>query len=99
MSIGERVRKLREERGMTQAELAMEVGTCQHTMIASIEKGTKALPLMTAITIAKVFGITLDELCREEVQYGSSNKAGERVVYAGIYGRVHGGYGKEARGE
>ena len=67
MSIGERVRKLREEHGMTQAELAQKVGTCQQTMIASIEKGTKALPLVTAITIAKVFEITLDELCGEEV--------------------------------
>ena len=67
MSIGERVRKLREERGMTQAELAQKVGSCQKTMIASIEKGTKALPLATAITMAEVFGITLDELCRKEV--------------------------------
>ena len=67
MSIGERVRKLREERGMTQAELAQKVGNCQQTMIASIEKGSKALPLATAITMAEVFGITLDELCRKEV--------------------------------
>lgn len=64
MSIGERLRKLREEHGMTQAELAAKVGTCQHTMIASIEKGTKPMPLGTAITIAEVFGITLDELCK-----------------------------------
>jgi DNA-binding XRE family transcriptional regulator len=64
MSIGERLKKMREARGMTQAELAAKVGTCQQTMIASIEKGTKPMPLGTAITIAEVFGITLDELCK-----------------------------------
>ena len=64
MSIGERLKKLREERGMTQAELAAKVGTCQQTMIASIEAGTKPMPLGTAIALSDIFGVTMDYLCK-----------------------------------
>lgn len=64
MSIGKRLKKLREERGMTQAELAAMVGTCQQTMIASIEADAKQMPLGTAIALSDIFGVTMDYLCK-----------------------------------
>ena len=64
MSIGERINKLRDERGMTQEELAALLGTCQQTMISQIEKGHKQPSLNTAIELSNIFGVTMDYLCK-----------------------------------
>lgn len=72
-----KVKELRLQRGMTQQELAEMVRVSSRTII-SIEKGQYSPSLMLAYRMAKVFGVTVEELCcleenleREEQQHNS----------------------------
>lgn len=53
MSVGEKIKKIREEANMKQAELAERVGVTQ-ALICQIERGTKNPSLQIAYEIAKV---------------------------------------------
>ena len=70
-----KVRQLREAAGLTQQQLAERVHVSARTII-SIEKGQYSPSLMLAYRMARVFGVTVEQLCcleenlqREEVQY------------------------------
>ena len=52
MNIGDNIRKIRIERGMSQAELANAVGVTQ-TMICCVERGTKACAMQLGAEIAR----------------------------------------------
>ena len=72
-----RVRDLRTQAGLTQQQLADLVHVSSRTII-SIEKGQYKPSLMLAYRMAKVFGVTVEELCcleenleREEQQQNS----------------------------
>ena len=72
-----RVRDLRTQAGLTQQQLADLVHVSSRTII-SIEKGQYNPSLMLAYRMAKVFGVTVEELCcldenleREEQQQNS----------------------------
>ena len=72
-----RVRNLRTQAGLTQQQLADLVHVSSRTII-SIEKGQYNPSLMLAYRMAKVFGVTVEELCcleenleREEQQQNS----------------------------
>ena len=56
-----KIRALRLERGMDQAELARLVGVRRET-IGRLEKGQYNPSLKLAMDIAKVFGCTVEEL-------------------------------------
>lgn len=55
------LRQIRESRGLTQGELAKQVGTTLRK-ISAWERQETALPLEMAVTFAEFFGCTLDEL-------------------------------------
>lgn len=57
-----KVRELRMERAMTQQQLADMVGVSSRTII-SIEKGQYSPSLMLAYRMARVFGVSVEELC------------------------------------
>ena len=57
-----KVKELRAEHGMTQQQLADMVGVSSRTKI-SIEKGQYSPSLMLAYRMAKVFGVSVEELC------------------------------------
>ena len=59
--MAKRLRDLREAKGMSQAELAEELGVHQST-ITSLELGRYEPRLLTAICLADVLGVTLDYL-------------------------------------
>ena len=60
--IGKRIRKTREQRGMTQADLAAasKVGV---NYVPRLERGELVPSLQAAHRIARALGLTLDELC------------------------------------
>lgn len=60
-SIGERVRKARKERGLTQERLAEIVGVSS-TYIGFIEQGQRVPSIKTADKLARVLKITLSDL-------------------------------------
>lgn len=68
-----KVRQLRVAAGLTQQQLAERVHVSARTII-SIEKGQYSPSLMLAYRMARVFGVTVEQLCcleenlqREEV--------------------------------
>ena len=70
-----KVRQLRVAAGLSQQQLAERVHVSARTII-SIEKGQYSPSLMLAYRMARVFGVTVEQLCcleenlqREEVQY------------------------------
>lgn len=64
MSIGQNIRKRREELGLHQLELAERVGVSQ-AMIVHIEKGRKMPSIPLFADIAKALRCTMDELSKE----------------------------------
>ena len=61
MSIGDNLKKKREEAGMTQVELAKRVGV-SFPMISQIERGTKSLSLPLAKAVTEVLCCGLEDL-------------------------------------
>ena len=59
--ITNRVRELREARGLTQADLGDAIGVTRHTIIA-IEQGHYSPSLESAFRIARLFGLGLEDV-------------------------------------
>ena len=77
MSFAKRLKELREERGLTQAEFAERVGIGTST-ITRYELGDREPPLPTAVKIADFFNVTLDYLSgksdvKEELNFSELN--------------------------
>ncbi len=64
---GEKVRTLRHRREMTLKELAEALGIASFSYISDIENGKKTPHPTLIIKIADVFGVTADQLMRDEV--------------------------------
>jgi putative transcriptional regulator len=60
-----RVKELRAARGWTQEQLANAVGVSRQS-INSIERDRYVPSLLLALTFAKIFGVTTDEIFRIE---------------------------------
>lgn len=63
MNFGERVRALREQKGMSQGDLAEKVAVAR-TMVNRIESGVRVPPLMVAVAIADTLNTTVDYLVK-----------------------------------
>ena len=61
MSIGANIRRIREEMGLSQIELAEKVHVTQ-SMLCQIERGTRAPSLPLSTELAAVLGCTLNDL-------------------------------------
>lgn len=61
MSVAENLKRIREERGITQAELADKVQVTQG-MLCHIERGRKMMPLQLAKDIADALQCKVDDL-------------------------------------
>lgn len=61
MSFADNVKRLREQRGLSQAELAEQVNVTQ-PMIAQYEKGLKIPTIITGVELARALGTTCEEL-------------------------------------
>ena len=59
--IGENIRRIRKDKGLTQAYVARQAGITQ-AMLCWIERGTRNPPLQVGMAIAKVLGCTVDDL-------------------------------------
>ena len=65
---GEKVRILRHRRGMTLKGLAAALGVASFSYVSDIEHGKKTPHPTLIIKIADVFGVTTDQLMRDEVE-------------------------------
>lgn len=67
VAFAENLKKLREEKGYSQAELAEKVGIAQ-SMIAQYERYMKVPTIIVAVEIAKVLGTTCEQLVKGELK-------------------------------
>lgn len=65
IEIGKRIRRFRQERGITQEELAYEIDTSA-AYISNIERGIKKPSLQKLFDIADIFQVTLNDLIYDE---------------------------------
>lgn len=61
MGIGENLKRIRETKGITQADLARKLGIT-HSMLCQIERGTKTLSLPLAKEISEILGCRIEDL-------------------------------------
>ncbi|MCC0022868.1 MAG: helix-turn-helix transcriptional regulator [Hyphomicrobiaceae bacterium] len=72
--IGIRIKALRKDRGLTQAQLAERTDRSLDT-ISAIERGVNYPGIDTALAIAGVFGVSLPELVEFDPKITSSRRA------------------------
>lgn len=65
--IGEKLRTLRLRRGYTTRELAPLLGT-SNSFITQVEKGKATPSTYLVLKIADLFGVTTDQLMRDELE-------------------------------
>jgi len=62
MTIGERIRALRIQKGWTQGQLAEKMGYSHRSTIWSIEAGKNDVTSSTVAKFAEIFGVTSSEI-------------------------------------
>jgi transcriptional regulator with XRE-family HTH domain len=65
---GEKLRTLRQRRGMSLRDLATRLDFQSHAHLARIERGEKTPSADVILKIADVFQVSLDQLMRDELE-------------------------------
>ena len=64
---GEKLHRLRTQRGLTLKALAEELGYNTHTYISELEHGKKLPTAKLVLQVARYFDVTTDELLKDEL--------------------------------
>ena len=67
MIVARNIKRLRKKMGLSQQQLADALGFWQ-TNITGWETGRNEPSLFSLILLADFFGVTLDELCKKEIE-------------------------------
>jgi transcriptional regulator with XRE-family HTH domain len=78
-TIGERVARIRKERGYTQVELAGKIGILQ-TLVTDYENDRLRLTAEMAVRFAMALDVTLDELLHPKVAKANGKKPSRKVL-------------------
>ena len=80
-TIGQRIARLRKERGLTQKELAEKVGIIQ-VLVSDYEKGKLRLHAEMVVRFARALGIRADELLglTSDVSKGTATKPDLKIM-------------------
>lgn len=73
MSVGDNIRRVRLERGMTQAYLAEKAGITQ-AMLCQIERGTKNPSLQVGKEISDILGCGMEKLLESDAEKKSPQR-------------------------
>jgi len=78
---GEKLRALRTQRGLTLKRLAAALGHTAHGHISQLERGKKIPTTEFVLSVAQLFGVTTDELLRDDLELrlpgGKSKRKGD----------------------
>jgi transcriptional regulator with XRE-family HTH domain len=78
-TIGQRLARLRKERGFTQVELAEQLGTRQ-TLITAYETDRRALSAEMAVHLALALDVSTDELLHPKVRKKAAKRPSLKIV-------------------
>lgn len=99
MKFGERILKLRTEKGMTQDELAQKLGYKSRSSIAKIENGVRDVPRSQIVELAKALGTTPSVLMGWEDDKPADTLTvlpTEKIHMIPVFGSVAAGFGAYA---
>jgi transcriptional regulator with XRE-family HTH domain len=65
---GEKLYRLRKQRGMTITEVAQALSYAAHSHISEIEHGKRAPSLKFAVKVALLFNVTTDQLLNDAIE-------------------------------
>lgn len=65
---GEKLRILRTDRQLTLQQLAVALGYATHAYISELEGGKKVPTVAFVLKVAALFGVTTDELLRDDIE-------------------------------
>lgn len=80
--LGEKLSTLRKLHGLTQTQLAHALGYATHSTIVEVEKGQKLPSLETVLAISRLFGITTDQLLKDELELERDDANGTVGVFS-----------------
>lgn len=65
---GEKLRRLRKRHGLTQKELAQELGIAAQSFINALETGKKQPSVEVLVKISRLFQVSMDQLAKDELE-------------------------------
>jgi len=72
MTIGEKIKYFRTQKGITQAKLAEDIDISD-TYMGAIERGERSLTLDTLVRLVNRLGVTVDYMLADSVEDNDSN--------------------------
>lgn len=87
-ALGARIAQARKEHGMTQQQLAEQLGIAQQTL-AHYEVGRARLPVSMLPVLARLLMLSLDELMGQGIQPASAGAARRGTTKRGPVSRLH----------
>ena len=78
-SIGQRITRIRKERGFTQIELAEKIGLIQ-SIVSALERDERKLSADMAVRFAQALAVSLDELLGPAEEKPRKNRKNNRKV-------------------
>lgn len=81
MTIGEKIRELREARGLTQKQLSQKLGESRGTLVSNWEVGISRPDCDRIVQLCNIFNVTADELLSVKIDpYNISSEEWARVA-------------------
>jgi phage repressor protein C with HTH and peptisase S24 domain len=81
MTIGEKIRELREARGLTQKQLSQKLGESRGTLVSNWEVGISRPDCDRIVQLCNIFNVTADELLSVKIDpYNISSEEWSRVA-------------------
>jgi SOS-response transcriptional repressor LexA/DNA-binding XRE family transcriptional regulator len=81
MTIGEKIREIREARGLTQKQLAQKLGESRGTLVSNWEVGISRPDCDRIVQLCNIFNVTADELLSVKIDpYNISSEEWSRVA-------------------
>lgn len=88
MTVGERIKKARQEKGITQTELAERLGYKSRSSINKIEVEGRDIPRSMVVKFAQALGVTPSYLMGWEDENGNPNKESETAEFINLFSQL-----------
>lgn len=88
MTVGERIKKARQEKGITQTELAERLGYKSRSSINKIEVEGRDIPRSMVIKFAQALGVTPSYLMGWEDENGNPNEESETAEFIRLFSQL-----------
>ncbi len=76
---GEKLRTLRNRRGLTLAQLAERLGYKAHGHLSEIESGKKLPTAGLVLKVSRLFDVSTDVLLKDELEISGKIQSGEEI--------------------